>query len=418
MLLPVVKGEWVMSAFDVIVLVHVDSDSPQMPGQVLLRNLRSHRANNHFILFLSVPSGTESIAKRSTQTSTNMQLGLRESLPALVAKRFTAAKENGHLIFSHTHLSIINSGGIAYQLRYCPALANKPSGAPKSDKDWPGPKPDPFENPSTDLLIAQIPQENPKYTLVLNKFPVIPNHFILATKTWKSQTDILEKEDLDAAYACIKAWRDNQTEQGDSGSNRLFAFFNSGDESGASQPHRHLQFLPVEDMSQGDSGNWQPLIDTISSQWVGPDSEYRRLSQIPFAHFALPLPPNPTADTLHAIYLSLYRVAFWTAKGSLEDHSRVTDGPAAISYNLAMTESMMMICPRRCEAARIPVDPSALPNVQEPGVVALNGTILAGTLMVKAEAEWNELRRNPDTLAGILASVGYPQPDSCGLALL
>lgn len=53
MLLLVVKGEWVMSAFDVIVLVHVDSDSPQMPGQVLLRNLRSHRANNHFILFLS-----------------------------------------------------------------------------------------------------------------------------------------------------------------------------------------------------------------------------------------------------------------------------------------------------------------------------------------------------------------------------
>lgn len=315
-------------------------------------------------------------------------------------------------------LTVLTAAFFKYQLRYCPALANKPSGAPKSDKDWPGPKPDPFENPSTDLLIAQIPQENPKYTLVLNKFPVIPNHFILATKTWKSQTDILEKEDLDAAYACIKAWRDNQTEQGDSGSNRLFAFFNSGDESGASQPHRHLQFLPVEDMSQGDSGNWQPLIDTISSQWVGPDSEYRRLSQIPFAHFALPLPPNPTADTLHAIYLSLYRVAFWTAKGSLEDHSRVTDGPAAISYNLAMTESMMMICPRRCEAARIPVDPSALPNVQEPGVVALNGTILAGTLMVKAEAEWNELRRNPDTLAGILASVGYPQPDSCGLALL
>lgn len=66
-----------------------------------------------FSFFLSVPSGTESIAKRSTQTSTNMQLGLRENLPALVAKRFTAAKENGHLIFSHTHLSIINSGGIA-----------------------------------------------------------------------------------------------------------------------------------------------------------------------------------------------------------------------------------------------------------------------------------------------------------------
>ncbi|KAF7157079.1 hypothetical protein CNMCM5623_001067 [Aspergillus felis] len=298
------------------------------------------------------------------------------------------------------------------------ALAQKPSGTPKSDKDRSGPKPDPFENPSAELLIAQIPQENPTHALVLNKFPVIPNHFILATKAFKPQTDILEKEDLDAAYACIKAWRDSQTAQEDSGSKRLFAFFNSGDESGASQPHRHLQFLPVEAMSQGDSGSWRPLIDTVSSQSVGPDSEYRRLSQIPFAHFALPLPQNPTADTLHAIYLSLYRVALSTAKGSLGDHARATDGPAAISYNLAMTESMMMICPRRCETARIPVDPSALPDVHEPGVVALNGTILAGTLMVKAEAEWNELRRNPDTLADILAAVGYPQPDSRGLALL
>ncbi|RHZ72668.1 hypothetical protein CDV55_108856 [Aspergillus turcosus] len=319
-----------------------------------------------------------------------MQLGLRESLPALVAKRFIAAKE---------------------------ALAQKPSGA-RADKDRSGPKPDPFENPPTDLVIAQIPQENPAYTLVLNKYPVIPNHFILATKAWKSQTDILEKEDLDAAYACIKAWRDNQTGQDDSESKRLFAFFNSGDESGASQPHRHLQFLPVEAMSQGDSGSWRPLIDTVSSQSVGPESEYRRLSQIPFAHFALPLPENPTADTLHAIYLSLYRVALSTAKGSLGEHAQATGGPAAISYNLAMTESMMMICPRRCESARIPVDPSALRDVQEPGVVALNGTILAGTLMVKAEAEWNELRRNPDRLADILASVGYPQPDSRGLALL
>lgn len=58
-------------------------------------------------------SGIESITNRSTQSFNNMQLGLRESLPALVAKRFIAAKEGGHLIFSHTHLSIINSGGIS-----------------------------------------------------------------------------------------------------------------------------------------------------------------------------------------------------------------------------------------------------------------------------------------------------------------
>lgn len=41
-----------------------------------------------------------------------MQLGLSENLSALVARRFTAAKEGGHLIFSPTQLSNIQTLGI------------------------------------------------------------------------------------------------------------------------------------------------------------------------------------------------------------------------------------------------------------------------------------------------------------------
>ncbi|KAA8642295.1 putative bis(5'-nucleosyl)-tetraphosphatase [Aspergillus tanneri] len=347
-----------------------------------------------------------------------MQLGLSENLSALVARRFTSAKDGGHLLFSQTHLSTVSSSGIPFQIRYCPALANKPSGAPNSDQGRTGPKPDPFEDPSPELLIAQIPRENPSHTLVLNKFPVIPNHFILATKAWKLQTDILEKEDLEAAYSCVKAWA-KETQTNGTEPKRLFAFFNSGNESGASQPHRHLQFLPVEAMSQGDTGNWQPLIDSILSQRISPGSEYRCLSFLPFAHFALPLPPNPSADTLHAIYLSLYRAALATAKDNLGDDIQTnTSGPAAISYNLAMTDSAMMICPRRNESSRIPVDPAASQDVADAGLVALNGTVLAGTLMVKAEAEWDQLRRNPRALTDVLAGIGYPQPDLRELSLL
>lgn len=42
-----------------------------------------------------------------------MQLGLSEALPALVTRRFTAARDAGHLVFSQTHLSIINAAGIS-----------------------------------------------------------------------------------------------------------------------------------------------------------------------------------------------------------------------------------------------------------------------------------------------------------------
>ncbi|KAI9934604.1 hypothetical protein ASPWEDRAFT_44043 [Aspergillus wentii DTO 134E9] len=345
-----------------------------------------------------------------------MQLSLSETLPALVSRRFTTAKDAGHLTFSQTYLSIIHASGIPYQLRYCPALAKKPTGAPKPDKTVPAPKPDPFHDPSPDLLLAQIPAANPTHNLVLNKFPVIPNHFILATTAWKAQTDILEKGDLEAAYACVSAWRGDE-KVGSSGSRRLYAFFNSGDESGASQPHRHLQFLPVEDMRDGEDG-WEPLIDLVSPSAAGGGGECRRLSRLPFAQFARPLPANPSADVLHAIYLSLYKTAFVAVKGGEAGQDIPTEGPAAISYNLAMTESTMMICPRRSDSARIPVDAAAAANVSEAGVVALNGTILAGTLMVKAEAEWDELRRSPETLTSVLATIGYPQRDLRGVSSL
>lgn len=260
----------------------------------------------------------------------------------------------------------------------------------------------------------------------MNKFPIIPNHFILATKEWKAQTDLLERGDLEATYACIKAWGNNNNNNGENnGDKRLFAFFNSGSDSGASQPHRHLQFLPVEAMTEqqpveGDDSSkssWRPLIDAVFESKSG--SEHKVLDKLPFAHFALPLPPNPSAETLHAIYLSLYRTAVSAVKtaerggnaaNNAEDSGAATaaSGPAAISYNLAMTESAMMICPRRNETAQIYPPGSDDGSVVGSGEIALNGTILAGTLMVKAEAEWNTLRRDPEILTNALSTVGYP----------
>jgi ATP adenylyltransferase len=92
----------------------------------------------------------------------------------------------------------------------------------------------------------------------LNKFPVIPEHFILATKDWKEQSHLLEEDDIRVTYECLKTWRAHGSE--------LFAFFNSGEHSGASQPHRHLQFLPVESMKAGaDVKDWIVLADTLAS---------------------------------------------------------------------------------------------------------------------------------------------------------
>ena len=150
---------------------------------------------------------------------------------------------------------------LQFQLRWCAALAEKPTGnksgikPPPSDHSTPQQKkPDPFEDPSSDLLVESVPADNPTHNVVLNKYPVIPQHFILATKEYKEQTDKLEAQDLAVTYACLQGW-----EQG-----RLFAFFNSGEHSGASQGHRHIQFLPIEQMQAREgNGQWTPLIDAV-----------------------------------------------------------------------------------------------------------------------------------------------------------
>ena len=173
-------------------------------------------------------------------------------------------------------------------------------------------------------------------------------------------------------------------------------------------------------MRNDDCGSWEPLLDRCSeAQGVG-SFGCRQLSQLPFVHFAAPIPPNPSAEMLHAMYLSLYREAVKAAKGYKEgsngdsatgDDTGPSQGPAAISYNLGLTESTMIICPRRNDSAQIPVSAVDNGNIDDLGIVALNGTILAGTLMVKAEAEWDELRNNQESLTNVLATIGYPRSD-------
>jgi ATP adenylyltransferase len=287
----------------------------------------------------------------------------------------------------------------------------KPQDLKKSVSSGPKPpKVDPFENPSPELLLASFPPQNPTHALVLNKFPVIPNHFILATKAWKAQTDLLETADLEATYECLRSWTDGSTSPTNGNPNRLFAFFNSGEDSGASQPHRHLQFLPVEAMHQPGTESWTPLIDLLTTQ-PHTSQSFQSHPSLPFTHFALPLPKNPTPEKLHAIYIALYRAAVGAVRGREPRDglpSIATNGPSAISYNLAMTLETMMIAPRRAETARVPVDIAAAGDIADPGVVSLNGTILAGTLMVKAEGEWDVLRAKPEVLGRLLRDVGIP----------
>jgi ATP adenylyltransferase len=265
--------------------------------------------------------------------------------------------------------------------------------------------------------------------------------------------DLLEKWDLSAAYTCLKAWEkdDEAVEEPEQSGDvvsvsrrkrKLFAFFNSGPLSGASQPHRHVQFLPVEEMTSsntsGDSSpssrgdDWTLLVDSITKS----RGRQQETKELPFKVFTATLPASLglSAEYLYQAYLDLYHQAVETCEtyavahpderdcllhlataddetGTINQHSEESIGiPSKISYNLALTTTSIALCPRRREGTKLWKDdgPESKEGIIGEGEVALNGTILAGTLMVKAEKEWDELRQNSEKLAVVLEAVGIP----------
>ncbi|KAK4172674.1 ATP adenylyltransferase-domain-containing protein [Triangularia setosa] len=317
------------------------------------------------------------------------------NLPSLVKTVFSRAVASKHVNFYPTHVTLLDVNSIPFQLRFSPSLASKPKApvpvinispdAPRaSRKDFFNP----FASPLPPMLITPLP---PSHNLVLNKFAIVPSHFILSTASFKPQTHLLEADDLAAAYACIGAYDQQEGQE-------LFVFFNSGEHSGASQPHRHLQLLPVDNMKEGLEGQeWEVLVKGLL------EPEMR--GKLPFSVFAAGIEREAREDGdgegLRRVYLGLYNKACEAVLGG--EIGEQTEGEARISYNLAMTRTAMVVIPRLAEGAVVKDEKG-----QEVGQLALNGTVLAGTALVKSQAEWDALGQDPEQVGEVLRRIGVP----------
>lgn len=86
----------------------------------------------------------------------------------------------------------------------------------------------------------------------------------------------------------------------------------------------------------------------------------------------------------------------------LEYHS-TTDGDLPISYNLGMTRDLMVIIPRRSEGRTV-----QRKDGSDIEYVGLNGTLLAGTLLVKNEELFDLLQADTTKIAEVLEAAGIP----------
>ncbi|KAL2270548.1 hypothetical protein VTJ83DRAFT_2732 [Remersonia thermophila] len=342
------------------------------------------------------------------------------NLPDLVRSAFRRAVASRDVLFFPTHVTLIAVNSIPFQLRFSPSLANKPRAplpaAPTTEPSAATGQPkkpafDPFDNPAEAMLVASL---GTSHNLILNKFAIVPEHFILATKAFEEQTDLLSRADLEAAYACIQAYHayaepglDGPTHD-DPSKSELYVFYNSGPASGSSQPHRHLQLLPVARMREGlnpdEAGAW----DVLANRLLDPDVARR----VPFQTFAERIGPGADLET---VYLRLYQRACEAVLGSQEAAAAPASAageprPAKIDYNLAMTRDVLVVAPRVAEGSAVTrAAEEAGETVRKTvGTLALNGTVLAGTALVKSEAEWDALRAEPEQLLELLGRVGVP----------
>ncbi|KAF1320410.1 5',5'''-p-1,p-4-tetraphosphate phosphorylase, partial [Globisporangium splendens] len=237
--------------------------------------------------------------------------------------------------------------GIRYVLFQAQTANQKPvASAPAATAtESPAPEKKPFHDPfakehlEQDLFITQL---HGTHNLVLNKFNVVDEHVVLPTIEFEEQETPLSKADFRAMWTAM-------------GSLDAFAFFNCGYESGASQPHKHMQLISYPSMKSYTNLDMPPLLQFIHDRLQTEASDGTvHLRELPFFHFLhrIDLPADiddqVAADQLHAIYATVLQQLNAKEYPGQEAMSTTTAG-RFVAYNLLLTKSFLFVIPRKTQ---------------------------------------------------------------------
>lgn len=236
-----------------------------------------------------------------------------------IQERSRSALESGALIPIETGVETISEGGVDYAVRVRKNVARK-AAAPPSTKN-------PFLPPYEDALYVGDLGE--AHVVLLNKFNVFSDHALIVTRDFEPQSSLLSIRDFDALRRAL-----DEVEG--------LVFYNGGgNDSGASQPHKHLQLVPF------------PIVDGMSATPM----ETRIRSGTP------PFPAAISGELTWGRYRAL-----------LDAVDR--DRPGA-PYNLLATQAWMMVVPRTRECFED---------------ISVNSLGFIGSLFVKNEAQRDRVK--------------------------
>ena len=227
----------------------------------------------------------------------------------------------------------------------------------------------PFLPYDPDLFVCEV---SGSHLCLLNKFNVVDHHLLLVTRHFEPQENMLTYTDFEALWICL-----NEIDG--------IAFFNCGPASGASQPHRHLQLVPLPMSEAPDPYPFKPLFAARTG------AEIEHLPSLPFRHAVMSIrrdsldAPETLAERTQAQY-GLLLDAVGLTPIDLDQAVR-----ASGSYNLLLTREWMMIVPRARECF---------------GTISINALAFVGSLFVKNREELAEVVKHGPL--SVLGSVAEP----------
>ncbi|MBL1209382.1 DUF4922 domain-containing protein [Geminocystis sp. GBBB08] len=248
-----------------------------------------------------------------------------------------------------THYQIIEEKGIQFIVRILENLDKKDKAKKKqkakqkeSNSNF-----NPFLPYEKDLFIADIHNH---HVLILNKFNVVNHHLLIITREFESQDSILTFEDFTSLWTVLKQING-------------FGFYNGGKISGASQHHKHLQFIPYPLVKEIDT---LPINNLILANKH--EAQIITLTFFPYLQAIVFFEDikQKSASELGKMTLEYYYKLLNTLNIDIEDKI------PSKNYNLLITKDWMMIIPRSQEKFES---------------ISINSIGFAGALLVKNQAE-------------------------------
>ncbi|KAL7679625.1 putative ATP adenylyltransferase, HIT-like superfamily [Plasmopara halstedii] len=226
-----------------------------------------------------------------------------------------------------------------YGIRYILWTANDAFSKPKLADGKDEAFRDPFAKESLEheLFVSQLCGT---HNLLLNKYSVVDKHTVLSTIEFAPQEQSLDVADFRAMWTAMQGLD-------------AFAFFNCGYDSGASQPHKHMQLMTYPSLRAITGLDMPPLLHFIHQKLhEHPTTNIVQLPELPFCHFLhrIDLVPDVNSEKAAEHIGAIYdKIVEYLERLSPE---LTSSKPSSlfVAYNLLLTTSFLFLIPRKAQS--------------------------------------------------------------------